>query len=87
VTPTEHAVEIIWQTRRIVALSGAGISTEAGIPDFRGPNGLYQDPTLFAQLSAKGFTRNPAGFYRAGLKLFPNITQARQNRGGSLYQR
>ena len=76
-TPAEHAIDLIRQASRIVALSGAGISTEAGIPDFRGPNGLYNDPGLFAQLSAGGFARNPVGFYQAGLKLFPNITRAK----------
>lgn len=37
--------EWVSQARRIVVLSGAGISTESGIPDFRGPNGLWtRDP-------------------------------------------
>jgi NAD-dependent deacetylase len=41
----EIASEWVEESRRVVALTGAGISTESGIPDFRGPQGLWtQNP-------------------------------------------
>ncbi len=35
------AKEILDAARRVVVLTGAGISTDSGIPDFRGPSGLW----------------------------------------------
>lgn len=35
------AAEWVRAARRVVVLSGAGLSTDSGIPDFRGPNGLW----------------------------------------------
>lgn len=41
----EQVAEWINTADRVVALTGAGISTESGIPDFRGPNGIWtRDP-------------------------------------------
>ena len=37
----ESVVEWMNEARRITVLTGAGISTDSGIPDFRGPQGLW----------------------------------------------
>ena len=36
------AAELLQQARNIVALTGAGISTESGIPDFRSPGSIWR---------------------------------------------
>jgi len=57
--------DLINRSGRVVALTGAGISTAAGIPDFRGPQGLYvtrrYDPEATFDIAA--FRRDPAPFY------------------------
>ena len=45
----EQVAGLILDSRHVVAFTGAGISTESGIPDFRGPGGLWTkyDPEEF----------------------------------------
>lgn len=65
IEPAECA-EMIRRASRMVVLTGAGVSTEAGIPDFRGPGGLYEtgkyDPELV--FSIAHFQRHPLLFYQ-----------------------
>ncbi len=38
---TDRAAEVTRGARRVTVLTGAGISTDSGIPDFRGPQGVW----------------------------------------------
>jgi NAD-dependent deacetylase len=45
----ERAADLIFGSEKIVAFTGAGVSTESGIPDFRSPGGIWDrfDPDDF----------------------------------------
>lgn len=61
----EQCVQLINESNNIAALTGAGISTSAGIPDFRGPKGLYvtrqYDPDLVFNIDH--FYQDPKPFF------------------------
>jgi NAD-dependent protein deacetylase/lipoamidase len=45
---------------RVVALTGAGISTDSGIPDFRGPNGVWtKDPKAERMSTLENYLADP----------------------------
>ena len=55
-----------------VVLTGAGVSTESGIPDFRSATGIWSDVDPFEVASIQAFRRDPArvwSFYRERIDL------------------
>ena len=63
----EQLKQWISESSRIVFFGGAGISTESGIPDFRGVDGLYHQQYQYPPetiISHSFYRQNPQEFYR-----------------------
>jgi len=60
-TDEELARSLIAQSADIVVLTGAGISTDSGLPDFRGPNGLWtKNPEAEKASTISHYVNDPA---------------------------
>ena len=61
----ESIREILREAKHVVFFGGAGVSTESGIPDFRGSGGLYTSEGEGNEyyLSRRCLTINPLAFY------------------------
>ncbi|MEW6267348.1 MAG: NAD-dependent deacylase [Thermodesulfobacteriota bacterium] len=71
--------DLLQGAKSAMALTGAGISAESGIPTFRGFQGLWEkyDVMEFAHIDA--FRRNPAKVWRMLIELDQTMTAARPN--------
>ncbi len=60
----DKAASLIQNAEKIIALTGAGVSTESGIPDFRSKGGLWSrfDPMEYGTIGA--FRRDPVKVWR-----------------------
>lgn len=79
VSELSHVLELLRRSRRILVLTGAGISVSCGIPDFRSANGVYamvealglslpQPECLF---DIEYFRDDPRPFFAFAKRLFP----------------
>ncbi|MBZ0252002.1 MAG: NAD-dependent deacylase, partial [Candidatus Methylomirabilis sp.] len=54
-----EARAILAEARSIVALTGAGVSAESGVPTFRGADGLWRSYNTFELATPEAFARDP----------------------------
>jgi NAD-dependent deacetylase len=75
----EKLAQLIRENQPCVVLTGAGVSTESGVPDFRSPTGMWAefDPLEYATLGA--FERQPDKVWRFYAPRFAMLTEAEPN--------
>lgn len=73
--------ELAINAKRIIAFTGAGISTESGIPDYRGPNGVWatQKPPTFGDYETNVAAR--IGFWKFRRESYPRMLERQPNQG------
>ena len=62
-------IEAIRKARCVGCLTGAGVSTLCGIPDFRGPQGLYKQKNAERIFDIDWFDRDPSVYYNGCAEL------------------
>jgi len=76
---TVKVKNLIKESKNIVALTGAGISTESGIPDYRTPGkGLWEKMDM-SVVSLDGFIEDPSRYYNYSKELYEIRSKAKPN--------
>ncbi|MGD9124206.1 MAG: NAD-dependent deacylase [Desulfarculaceae bacterium] len=75
----DEVADLLVRSSEIMALTGAGISVESGIPAFRGAQGLWEryDPMEYASIQA--FRANPAKVWKMLVEMGDLVQNARPN--------
>ena len=78
-TDARRLAELVRERQPCVVLTGAGVSTESGIPDFRSPQGLWAQFDPFEYGSIEAFRADPAKVWRFYAPRFGALTSAEPN--------
>src|SRR3954453_23350555 len=72
--------ELIAANQPCVALTGAGISTESGVPDFRSATGIWAQYDPYEVASIDGFRRDPERVWEFYALRLAVLAEAKPNR-------
>lgn len=76
---TKCFIDLINSSNFAVVLTGAGISTESGIPDYRSPETGIWNNVDHSVVSVEGFLKNPKKYYDYALDLYAIRSTAEPN--------
>jgi NAD-dependent deacetylase len=71
--------ELVRTRQPVVALTGAGVSTESGIPDFRSATGVWAEVDPFEVATIDAFGRDPARLWEFYARRFRSLLDAEPN--------
>ena len=72
-------IDIVSSASNAVALTGAGISTESGIPDYRSPGSGLWEKMDQSVVSLDGFFRDPTRYYSYAIEMYSIRRSAKPN--------
>jgi len=77
----QKLAELVRSARRGVAFTGAGISTESGIPDFRSPGGIWsrEQPVMYEEFLSSRAARVRG--WKLSARMYRECARARPNDG------
>jgi NAD-dependent deacetylase len=83
IDPSAQIADWVKSSRRTVVFTGAGMSTESGIPDFRSPGGVWDrfDPSEFTFQNFVGSEAGRRRYWELGRMVYPVIKRAEPNPG------
>lgn len=75
------AADLLRRADDVVVLTGAGVSTESGIPDFRSPGGIWDrfDPSEFTYQNYVSNPEHRKTVWQLGLDVYPVLERAQPN--------
>jgi len=77
----ERLAELFREARHALVLTGAGISTESGLPDYRGSDGMWRNRRFEELAHIETWRREPEAFWTFYAERIHVLAQAQPNEG------